>query len=206
MNGIKISELDELYEANDEDLLVIVDSATDTTKKIKGKNAGFGGGGAYIGEEPPVKESYNLWINPEEPLNNVGTEVVDSLSGNETDKAPSVRAVNEVNKYSTEETFTGKYWIDGKPIYRKVIEFGALPNATNKAVSSGLANVNIISIGGKAKRSSDGLTITLPYAVTDFLVGLMYVSNSNEIRVVAESDMSAYDDVHITLEYTKTTD
>lgn len=31
-------------------------------------------------------------------------------------------AIEEQNSYSTEETYTGKRWIDGKPIYRKVVE------------------------------------------------------------------------------------
>lgn len=30
------------------------------------------------------------------------------------------------------EQFTGKYWHDGKKIYRQVLNFGALPNNTNK--------------------------------------------------------------------------
>ena len=34
------------------------------------------------------------------------------------------------NSYSTSEKFTGEYWIDGRPIYQKVINFGALPNGT----------------------------------------------------------------------------
>jgi hypothetical protein len=34
--------------------------------------------------------------------------------------------------YSTSEVATGETWIDGKPIYRKIIDCGALPNATTK--------------------------------------------------------------------------
>ena len=30
--------------------------------------------------------------------------------------------INNINKYSTSETFTGKYWEDNKPIYRRVIK------------------------------------------------------------------------------------
>lgn len=32
-------------------------------------------------------------------------------------------AIVACNSYSTEEQFTGKYWIDGKPIYRKSLYF-----------------------------------------------------------------------------------
>lgn len=40
------------------------------------------------------------------------------------------------NHYSTEETETGMYWIDGKPIYRKVIDVGWGPNGTTSTPAS----------------------------------------------------------------------
>lgn len=43
--------------------------------------------------------------------------------------------------YSTSETLTGQSWIDGKPIYRKVINFGAAfdnANDLSKAVAHGI--------------------------------------------------------------------
>lgn len=36
--------------------------------------------------------------------------------------------------YSTNEVNTGKKWIDGKTIYRKVVNFGSFPNNTNKTI------------------------------------------------------------------------
>ena len=47
-----------------------------------------------IGKVEPTNPSVQLWIE-DDTLNNIGTEVVDSLEGNEIDKAPSVRAVKE---------------------------------------------------------------------------------------------------------------
>lgn len=77
------------------------------------------GSGVYVGTEEPTDT--NVWINPDEPLKVVGTEVVDSLSGNETNKAPSVRAVKEYLTYSEEETIVGYTIKNGKeiPVYRK---------------------------------------------------------------------------------------
>ena len=43
--------------------------------------------------------------------------------------------------YSTTETVTNAKWIDGKPIYRKVVNFGTLPNATVKAVAHGIVGL-----------------------------------------------------------------
>lgn len=47
-----------------------------------------------IGKVEPTSPSVQLWIE-DDTLNNIGTEVVDSLEGNEIDKASSVRAVKE---------------------------------------------------------------------------------------------------------------
>lgn len=54
MASIKISELEELNKSNDEDLLVIVDSVENMTKKIKAKNLGVGGGSVPTGDTLPI--------------------------------------------------------------------------------------------------------------------------------------------------------
>lgn len=46
--------------------------------------------------------------------------------------------------YSTEETFTGKYWRDGKKIYRKIIELSKYQ--IGKLASINLSNVNIKNV------------------------------------------------------------
>lgn len=47
--------------------------------------------------------------------------------------------------YSTTETKTNKVWIDGKPIYRKVVEFGGFPNNGSKDVATGIENISRIT-------------------------------------------------------------
>ena len=54
MANIKISELEELNKSNDDDLLVIVDSTENETKKIKAKNLGVGGGTGVSGDTFPI--------------------------------------------------------------------------------------------------------------------------------------------------------
>ena len=54
MASIKINELEELNKSNDEDLLVIVDSVENMTKKIKAKNLGVGGGSVPTGDTLPI--------------------------------------------------------------------------------------------------------------------------------------------------------
>ena len=162
-----------------------------------------GGTGTWIGEdEPPADENYNMWVNPTEPLNNVGSEVVDTLSGNETDKAPSVRAVKEANTYSTEEKVVGT-WIDGKPIYRKVVEFTS--DTTQK----------IVSITGKI----DKFTFIDAYAKggNNLIHGLYRVDDNDQFRYYINVDNTMHFQsgsnfpllpytAYVIAEYTKTTD
>lgn len=90
-----------------------------------------GGGGdassdiIIIGQESDVTEDTKLLVEPED-LELNGSEVVNTLENNESTKAPSVRAVNKAleitkNIYSTSEAIRIGTWIDGKPLYRKVL-------------------------------------------------------------------------------------
>lgn len=64
MANIKISELDELQKATDQDLLVIVDVANNETKKIQAGNLGTGGAEIPIGPTPPENpQEGDFWID-----------------------------------------------------------------------------------------------------------------------------------------------
>ena len=51
--------------------------------------------------------------------------------------------VNILKLYSTSPKMIG-YWINGEPIYRKIVDFGALPDNTYKEVSTGLNSGTIV--------------------------------------------------------------
>lgn len=70
-------------------------------KRSIGEGSSGGSANIYIGEEAPTDGS-NVWIDSDS-FNAVGTEVVDSLEGNESLKAPSVRAVNTLKNNINEE-------------------------------------------------------------------------------------------------------
>ena len=53
------------------------------------------GNSIHIGSDTPENDATQIWIDPTEDANVIGTEVVNSLNGNETHKAPSVAAVND---------------------------------------------------------------------------------------------------------------
>ncbi len=72
--------------------------------------------------------------------------------------------VAESLSYSTTEQKTGGVWIDGKPIYRKVVNFGALLNTANKTVAHNIANIDkIVKMFGNSVYvfASQGVLITV---------------------------------------------
>jgi hypothetical protein len=110
---------------------------------------------------------------------------------------------NPMNDYSTTEKVVGT-WIDGKPIYQKTIDVGALPNATSKNVAHNISNLDkVINIIAIAYGSGQHLPINFP-AVDN-------VANACNVRVMGtnininsginRSGLSGY----VTLQYTKTT-
>ena len=108
--------------------------------------------------------------------------------------------------YSTTETKIGT-WINNKPIYRKVINTGTMPNATTKSVATGIANLkNIITLKGVAYNSTSGASIPLPYSSVTASQTLMVYFSGGNINFLTQYNYSAYTQSHIVIEYTKTTD
>ena len=112
------------------------------------------------------------------------------------------------NNYSTDEVLTGKFWIDGKPIYRKVIDCGALPNNTTKRTAHNIQNLEtVVSLEGKAYRPSDGLWINIPHVNTSSLAsGLSIVVYNGNIEMGDGVDYSTFTTSFVIIEYTKSTD
>ena len=111
--------------------------------------------------------------------------------------------LNELLTYSTEEKVVGT-WIDGKPLYRKTVNFGALPNNTTKGITHNIQNLNeIIKLWGFARSSQSRGGITLPHATT---TPISLYCDDTYIGVKAFLDASVYTEAYINIEYTKTTD
>ena len=106
--------------------------------------------------------------------------------------------------YSTSEINTGATWIDGSVIYKKTVNFGALPNATSKDVAHGISNLGrVVKIEGYAYRSSDSTNFPIPFAseVTGASIGVSVTSTN--ISIGAGVDRSNITECYVTLYYTK---
>lgn len=109
--------------------------------------------------------------------------------------------------YSTSEQVIGT-WIDGKPLYEKTINFGALPNNESKKVNHNIANVKRIWIyDGYAFNSVSGYCNQLNLSGTSNISSQWYSGCTDTfVEVRPNSDRTAYDECYITVRYTKTTD
>ena len=105
-------------------------------------------------------------------------------------------------QYSTSEVATHKVWVDGKVIYRKVIDTGTLPNTGTSSIAHGITTIDhLISIGGYAEGS--GLKrLQLPHAGNGDGAVDVAVDNTNVIIVTA-SNQNAYTASRVIIEYTK---
>ena len=46
--------------------------------------------------------------------------------------------------FSTTEQNTGRVWIDGKTVFQKVVNVGALPDTTEKIVAHGITGLDVV--------------------------------------------------------------
>lgn len=109
--------------------------------------------------------------------------------------------------YSLNETNTGKTWIDGKPIYRKVIDFGAFPNTSDKYVDLNINDLDfVISLQVLGYDTVSKNYFPIPNALTSGSPNLIDSSIiGNQIRIRTQSDRRTFIAYPI-IEYTKTID
>lgn len=111
--------------------------------------------------------------------------------------------------YLEEERKTNKVWIDGKTIYRKVIKFGALPNATKKDVAHNISNLEqFTKIEGIATRQDDTkFTQSLPlvYKNTEITYNTSLAADNSIVEIQTNNDRSMFNG-YVILEYTKATE
>lgn len=106
--------------------------------------------------------------------------------------------------YSTTEQKTPFTWIDGKPIYKKTVTIGSLPNSGSKSVAHGITNLGLVVKAEGFASESGGVRVTFPFAsvsaVGDQIAMRFEATNVVIITGTNRSSFSGY----VTLWYTKT--
>lgn len=112
--------------------------------------------------------------------------------------------------YSTTEKMVGQ-WIDGKPIYQKTINVGALPNSATVLINHNISNIDKVIGLNAVGISSTGGCLPLPYTYASGSQGGTVADNikigvsTTEISIATGKDRSSITG-YVTLHYTKTTD
>ena len=120
---------------------------------------------------------------------------------------PKIPRYEREVKYTTAETKTGKFWIDGKPIYRRVMQnyFSEVYNSWFKIGT--ISNLEtLIGINGSLKQKVDGSWLNFPRATSassdtsqDFYIN----SSTGAVNIRIHNGTGQ---LYLVLEYTKTTD
>lgn len=103
--------------------------------------------------------------------------------------------------YSNDEVVVGEYL--GKPLYRKVVDCGYLPNNAIKNVIHGISNAEYVTIKGTASDGASAFPLPRVHPSTNLSISLEI--NGTNITLYDQYNFSSYK-AEVTLEYTKTTD
>ena len=134
------------------------------------------------------------------------TSDINSIGDNFIPTCETVKEyADNLNNYSLENEIKIGKWIDGKPIYKKTINFGTLLNRAEKTVDHNIPDIDfIIKIDGITKATT-GQSLPLPY-LSLYGENTTIQATNRCIIIDTEANMSAYTQTYITLYYTKTTD
>lgn len=118
--------------------------------------------------------------------------------------------MSNVNNYSTEEIKVGT-WIDGKPIYRKVVDLGGIgiSSTSIKRYIDGNYYDTIVKFDGYLYNTSTKIALNQRFYNGNW-ISITYVNElNNYLQVLIErNDINVWNNfyVKIIIEYTKTTD
>lgn len=142
-----------------------------------------------------------------EPLTVEGAELrdADTLGGVSASAYAKKSDLPPNNVYSTEETVIGT-WIDGKPIYRKVITISGIQGTTDvQTFPIGIADTDIV-VHAFFKRN-DGVDLPMIHASEDWRIYVYQTDKDNvSLKFGTKRAASPFSTMKAIMEYTKTTD
>ena len=177
--------------------------------------SGTGGGQTLSEIETDKIPVYNSKEDVEADLANltVGQIVATADTGDELSQpvdvveegnqhAVSSNAVANALSYSETEQFTGGYWIDGKPIYRKVIKVNANPSSIQTGLTSANEVINII-IKNTVSGTSGNFTFSGCLSNANVYYPWLYELSSDNTTLNRLTGTYAGTTKFVILEYTK---
>lgn len=123
----------------------------------------------------------------------------------------------DIAKYETQEVVCGQEFfpnpsygtsVNSNPVprgvYRKVINFGALPNKSSSSVAHGITTTSGLTVTrmyGAASNTSGSLYITIPYVSASGNVSLSMTSTN--VTITTTGSFSGYTTTYVIIEYLK---
>lgn len=132
------------------------------------------------------------------------------ITAHYTKTTDSAQSIGVDTDYSTTEKIIGT-WIDGRSIYQKTLNFGALPNGTSttsatKSMNHGISNLSlVINVFGFCFNSSDNSWAALPYVAGNGSASCGLYGDKTKIYARANYNASGNTTSYITIQYVKTT-
>lgn len=110
-----------------------------------------------------------------------------------------------MGSYSTTETATPYKWIDGKTIYRKVIEFDCEADASTVInIGNNVADITNMFCIVKTNQDNSGISAFVPYSNTTDSLMMLQRSSESTLFLYRADNVRAIRYGTIVLEYTKT--
>ena len=162
-----------------------------------------GGSQAHNNMQPYI--ALNYIIKAKQSVGVVGT-VTSDINDTNDNAVPNAKTVKDYVEevYSTSEVKTNKVWIDGKPIYRRVINSTCPSNSSTwTTISSNLNADEILSYTGYIEFSTSEHKLLANG--TSQLTYFQLNKNSNELQIVTKDDGFFGKPIKVIIEYTKTT-
>lgn len=162
-----------------------------------------------LNPQPSIADENKVTAGDMNEIKSVYNTEIGDVSSLNTSASSVVGAINELKNgetYSTSEIVVGT-WLN-KPLYRKVIEFGSLPNSTAKEVNHNISNIDKIVHQEAIAMESGGTTYSIPHVSAPNMSSGMTMSLRSThtwVQIYCSANMSSYTGYFI-LEYTKTTD
>ena len=151
--------------------------------------------------------AYNptIWNNSNDPA--VTADNLNHMEIGIKEAHDDIDELNNLTTYSLDEINTGKKWIDGKTIYRKVIDCGALPNNSIKTIAHDISNIGFLvePPRGVSYSSSTGHFFPLPYPADSISSQVKLWVTSTDVKLQTGADRTDYTETYVILEYVKTT-
>lgn len=144
-------------------------------------------------------------LEEKEEFNYILTDFIKKMISATNDK--------DIGQYALEEVQNGQKFFDAeknnavKNVYRKVIDFGSLPNNSTKEINHGITiteEARFTRIYGTAS-NPDTSFIPLPFASPIVANNISLEVTTTVVRITTAIDYSAYIDTFIILEYLKAT-